>query len=132
MKWLETLQIVGYVIAIVATLFGWPLKKIIDNWQNERKENTKKLENLSEKVYDNEKQQSSSIHKHDVDIAELKSGKVSHEQMREAVTELREAMRSSVESISHQWEKARQQDREELRSTLKEIKSEIRTLRDKE
>lgn len=130
MKWLEIFQIASIVFGVIITLFGWPLKRIVENWAKEREQNTKSIDNLKEKVYENERNQGNALHKHDVDIAELKSGKVSHEQLREAVTEMREAMRSSVENISHRWDKARQEDKEELNRTLSEMKEDIKAIRD--
>jgi hypothetical protein len=130
-KWIELIQVVAASVGVVALLFGWPLRTIISGWAKERDSAAKKIEELEKKSYESEKFVDSRLSQHDVVLAKLESGKVSHEQLREVVSDLRETVRMGIESISNKWDNSRREDKDDLKETLDEIKDELKHMRNK-
>lgn len=87
MAWIEWLKVLGLIVSVVGALLT-PFIYIWKKSEKEKDNRDRKLEDLVNKS-----------HKHEVDIAGLKQGKVGHEQMQEAIQRMESSTQHKFEAM---------------------------------
>jgi CHASE3 domain sensor protein len=114
MAWVEWVKVVGLILGIMGAFF-WPYRKIWADNEKRQEHRDAELEKLK-----------TAEHRHDVEIASLKEGKVGHEQMQKAIQDLEISTNNKIEGLHNKIDMNHNQYREELNRSISDLKDDLK------